>query len=185
VSRKRIDYLSKLRRAVQLLLIQRHRRPGVKGWELKRALGRRYLNIIKLVDEELARFGLTVKTIFTGDVSSPTAEDYDKAIFLVTFREPAKISDVLTAGLRIDDVGALAASLAYINSKGGSINRRELESILIEKLPRWRVDSLINRFIRLGYLESEGELLRIGWRAKAEIDLSLLSLNLLSSSHEG
>ena len=180
MSRRRIDYLSKVRRAAQILLIQRHRRPGVKGWELKRSLGRRYLEVIKLLDEELKRLGLKIKIVFREDVASPSREDYDRALFLVTFREPARVTDVLTAGWRIDDLGALCASVSFVASHGGSVRRREVESLLSEKLPKWRVDSLLDRFIRLGYLEVNNELVSIGWRTKAEVDLGLLSQSLLS-----
>ncbi|MEM2015295.1 MAG: hypothetical protein QXE58_03585 [Candidatus Methanomethylicia archaeon] len=171
---------SKIERAAQLLLIQRHRRPGVKGWELKRALGRRYLEVIKLLDDELSKFGLKVKVVFMEDVSEPKAEDYDKAIFMVTFRHPAKITDVLTSGWSIDELGALAACIAFINSRGGSVRRKDVEEVLAEKLPRWRVETILDRFIRMGYLEVKDDYLALGWRSKAEVDADLLSLGLVS-----
>ncbi|MCX8169352.1 MAG: hypothetical protein N3E39_04045 [Candidatus Methanomethylicia archaeon] len=173
------EFRSKIERAAQLLLIQRHRKPGVKGWELKRALGRRYLEIIRLLDEELSKFGLKVKIVFMEDISKPRIEDYDKAVFMVTFRYPAKITDVLTAGWSIDEIGALTACIALINSKDGSIKRRELEDVLSNKLPRWRVKLIIDKFIKLGYLEVKEDYLALGWRSKAEIDADLLSLNLI------
>lgn len=176
----RVDINVKLERAAQLLLIQRHRRPGVKGWELKRVLGRKYLDIIKILDEELSKFGLRVKIIFMGDVSESRPEDYDKAVFMVTFKFPAKVTDVLTAGWSIDELGALAACVAFINSRGGSVRRIEVENILAEKLPRWRIDLILDRFIRLGYLEIKDDHLSLGWRSRAEIDVDLLSLGLLS-----
>lgn len=185
MSRRRIDLKEKVKRAAQLLLLQRHLKPGVKGWELKRALGRRYLDVVRILDEELSRFGLRVKIVFRDDANldNPSMEDYDKALFVVTLRDPARTADILTVGWRIDDVGALAAAMAYVNSRGG-VRRRELEDILAEKLPRWRVDSLIDKFIRYGYLRDDGGLLRIGWRAKAEIDFNLLSMLLLASPTE-
>jgi len=36
----------KVRRAFQVLVLQRGRNPGVKGWEMKRHLGRDYRKII-------------------------------------------------------------------------------------------------------------------------------------------
>jgi len=184
MSKRKIDYSAKIKRAAQLLLIQRHRKPGVKGWELKRALGRKYLEIIKLLDEELAKFGLKIKIVFQDDISINEAkpEDYDRAYYVVTFREPAKISDIISAGWRIDDLGALAITLAIINSRGGRMSRREIEKILAEKLPRWRIDYLIDKFIRYGYLEEEDNNLKIGWRTKVEIDLNLLSILILTTS---
>ncbi len=183
MSRRKIDYSAKIRRAAQLLLVQRHRKPGVKGWELKRALGRNYLEIIKLLDEELAKFGFKIKIVFQGEVDASKAkqEDYDKAYYVVTFREPAKVSDIISAGWRIDDLGALAAVLAVINSRGGRVNRRDIEKILGEKLPKWRVDYLIDKFLRFGYLEDEDGYLKIGWRARVEIDLDKLSMLILAT----
>lgn len=178
----KVEFKSKIERAAQLLLIQRHRRPGVKGWELRRALGRRYLEVIKLLDEELSKFGLKIKVVFMDDVSEPKAEDYDKAIFMVTFRYPAKITDVLTSGWSIDELGALAACIAFINSRGGSVRRKDLENILAEKLPRWRIEIILDRFIRMGYLNVKDDYLALGWRSKAEIDVNLLSLSLISYS---
>jgi len=184
MGRRKVDYLGKVRRAAQLLLLQRHLKPGVKGWELKRALGRRYLDVIKVLDEELAKFGLKIKIVFRDDVDldNVSREDYDRALFIVTLRDPAKTTDILSIGWRIDDVGALAAVLAYVNSRDGFARRRELEELLAEKLPRWRVDSLIDKFIRYGYLREEGGLIKIGWRARAEIDFNMLSMLLLTSS---
>lgn len=186
MSRRRVDYRAKVKRAAQLLLLQRHLKPGVKGWELKRALGRRYLDIIKILDEELAKFSLKVKIVFRDDVDLDrvSMEDYDRALFIVTLREPAKTTDILTVGWRIDDVGALAATLAYVNSRGGFTRRREIEDLLAEKLPRWRVDSLIDKFVRYGYLREEGGVIKIGWRARAEIDFNMLSMLLLTSPAE-
>ncbi|MCS7364634.1 MAG: hypothetical protein NDF54_04265 [archaeon GB-1867-035] len=186
MNRRKVDYLVKVKRAAQLLLLQRHLKPGVKGWELKRALGRKYLDVIKILDEELAKFGLKVKIVFRDDVdlNNVSREDYDRALFVVTLREPTKTTDILTVGWRIDDVGALAAALAYVNSRGGFTRRRELEDLLAEKLPRWRVDSLIDKFIRYGYLREDGGVIKIGWRAKAEIDFNMLSMLLLTSPTE-
>lgn len=178
----RAEFKSKIERAAQLLLIQRHRRPGVKGWELKRALGRRYLEIIKLLDEELSNFGLKVKIVFMDEISEPKVEDYDKAIFMAVFKHPAKITDILTSGWSIDELGALTACIAYINSRGGSVGRRDLENILVEKLPRWRVEIIIDKFIRMGYLDERDGNLSLGWRTKAEVDVDLLSLSLISYS---
>ncbi len=58
-----------------------------------------------------------------------------------------------------------------MNSKQGRIGRKELESFLREKFPRWRVDYSLDRFIKRGYLDQDDKaLLRIGWRTRAEVD---------------
>ena len=74
-------------------------------------------------------------------------------------------------GWRIDDLAGLAVSLAFIISKGGKASRKDLEDLLKMKLPGWRVDMNLNRYLRLGYLiEDENEQLYLGWRARAEVD---------------
>ncbi|MGA1975105.1 MAG: hypothetical protein ABSG92_05665, partial [Conexivisphaerales archaeon] len=40
------------------LLYQRHFQPGLKGWELKRLLGRGYLDVLKLTGSLASEFGL-------------------------------------------------------------------------------------------------------------------------------
>lgn len=47
--------------------------------------------------------------------------------------------------------------------------------MLSEKLPKWRIEFLIDRFVRAGYLaQDENGFLSLDWRAKAEIDLEAL-----------
>jgi hypothetical protein len=58
------------------------------------------------------------------------------------------------------------------------VGRKELETFLREKFPRWRVDYSLERFIKRGYLDQDEKgLLRIGWRTRAEVDeKSLMTL---------
>ena len=46
------------------------------------------------------------------------------------------------------------------------------------KFPRWRIDYSLDRYVKRGYLEQDDkELVRIGWRTRAEIDeRSLMTL---------
>ena len=39
----------KMRKALQVLILQRGRNPGVKGWEMKRYLGKDYKTILQAV----------------------------------------------------------------------------------------------------------------------------------------
>ncbi|MCX8171948.1 MAG: hypothetical protein N3E47_08365, partial [Candidatus Bathyarchaeota archaeon] len=72
---------------------------------------------------------------------------------------------------RIDDLAALCASIAYIVSRGGKAPRKEVEDLLKAKIPDWRVEIDLNKFIRLGYLvEDENGQLYLGWRTRAEVD---------------
>jgi hypothetical protein len=167
----------KIRRAAQLLLFQRHREPGVKGWELKRALGKNYLKVLEVLDSELEKIGLQVKMVKPKDV-----EDLEKARFVITVREPLNVGDATSSGWRIDEIAALAASVAFMISKHGKVQRRELEEFLEEKFPKWFIEYSISKFIGRGYLKREsGGVLTIGWRAEVEIDKKLL-LNLILRS---
>lgn len=173
IGRKR-RYSIMLKRAAQMIFYKRHREPGVKGWELRRRLGSDYPKVLQLLDEYLGSLGLTVKTVFEEDGSppeNPTINQLDKARFYVTLRDELRLGDMKLVGWRIDDLAGLAVSLAYIISKGGKALRKDLENLLREKLPGWRVEMNLNRYLRLGYLiEDENEQLYLGWRARAEVD---------------
>jgi len=169
----------KVRKAFQTLLLQRGRNPGVKGWELKRHLGRDYRKIIEVLTEDLATLGLEVHEVKGPDGSEETSR------FLLRFRDPPTLSEAETAGIRIDDLAVLASSIAYINSKQGRAGRRELEQFLREKFPKWRVDYSIERYVKRGYLDLDDKsLLRTGWRTRAEIDERTLMTLLLSRESE-
>ena len=76
-----------------------------------------------------------------------------------------------TIGWRIDDIAGLAVSVAYIISKQGKVPRQDIERVLSEKLPGWRVKLNIDRYIQQGYLgEDDQGVLFLNWRARAEID---------------
>ncbi len=169
----------KVRKAFQTLVLQRGRNPGVKGWELKRHLGRDYRKIIEVLSEDLSTLGLEVYEVKGPDGSEDTSR------FLLRFKDPPTLSEAETAGIRIDDLAVLASSIAYINSKQGRAGRRELEQFLREKFPKWRVDYSIERYVKRGYLDQdEQNLLRIGWRTRAEIDERTLMTLLLSRGSE-
>src|SRR5438309_5308708 len=137
----------KVRKAFQTLLLQRGRNPGVKGWEMKRHLGRDYRKIVEVLSEDVAPMGLEVFEVKGADGSE------DSSRFLLRFKEPPTISEAETSGIRIDDLAVLAATIAFINSKQGRVSRREVEQLLREKFPRWRVDYSLDRYVKRGYLE--------------------------------
>jgi hypothetical protein len=174
-------YAKRVRRAAQLLFFQRHRLPGVKGWELRRALGKNYMKVIELLNAYLEPLDLQVKIVFEegGNPEKPTHEQLQRARFLLTLRSPMAASDALLSGWRIDDVAALAVTVAYILSKGGKARQVDVEKILEEKFPRYVVQYNIERFIRRGYIgRDENRMLYLDWRSRAEIDERLL-LNLI------
>ncbi|MCD6470811.1 hypothetical protein J7L29_08465 [Candidatus Bathyarchaeota archaeon] len=170
---KKSYYASRIKKIARLLFYRRHTIPGAKGWELRRRVGSDYPKIIKLLDEYLNKIGLTVKIVFkeSSPPENPTLEQYDKARFYVTLRDNLTTDEAKLVGWRIDDLAALCASIAYIISKGGKARRKELEKLLENKIPSWRVDINLNRFVRLGYLiEDDNEQIYLGWRTRAEVD---------------
>ena len=165
----------KVRKAFQTLILQRGRNPGVKGWELKRHIGRDYRKIIAVLSEDVSPLGLEVF-----EVKGPEGTD-DTSRFLLRFKEPPTISEAETSGIRIDDLAVLAASIAFVNAKQGRVGRRELEQFLREKFPKWRVEYSLDRYVKRGYLEQDDRmLLHIGWRTRAEVDEKTLMTMILS-----
>jgi len=78
-------------------------------------------------------------------------------------------------GWRIDDLAGLATTIAYIISKKGKTSRKEVEELLRDKLPGWKVGINIDRYIRYGYLtQDENEQLYLDWRTHAEVDQKAL-----------
>ena len=178
-------YARKIKRAAQLLLYKCHMKPGVKGWELRNALGSDYPKILKVLDDQLEKLDLQVKTAFEGETPAgePTLEELNKARFFITVRGGLPSKDAKMMGWRIDDIAGLATAIGYIISKKGKAPRDEVEDLLRSKLPGWRVEMNINRYIRSGYLaEDEHSQLYLDWRTRAEVDQKALVKLLLGSS---
>jgi len=165
----------KVRKAFQVLVLQRGRNPGVKGWELKRHLGREYKQIVEVLSEDVSPLGMEVF-----EVKGPDGTD-DTSRFLLRFKEPPSISEAETSGIRIDDLAVLASTIAFVNSKQGRAARREVEHFLRDKFPKWRVEYSLDRYVKRGYLEQDDRsLLHIGWRTRAEVDEKTLMTMILS-----
>lgn len=165
----------KVERAAQLILFKRHREPGAKSWELKKTLGKRYPEIVDMLDQELQKFGLTVKEINEGE-DKPTR-------YYATMKGHPRLSD-RTFGWRIDDMACLTIILSYIQSKRGKAPTDEIKELLKEKLPKWKVEQNINRFSKMGYISEDDGMLYMDWRARAEIDQKEMLEQLLSKEVE-
>jgi hypothetical protein len=167
-------YSTKIKKAAQILLYKRHMKPGVKGWELKNALGLDYPKILKVLDNHLEKLDLQIKTIYEDGQQTPekpTIEDLNKARFYVTVKGGFQTKGARTMGWRIDDIAGLATTISYIISKKGKAPRHEVEDLLKSKLPGWRVEMNINRYIKSGYIgEDENNQLYLDWRTRAEVD---------------
>lgn len=183
MSKRKAMYASKVKRAVHMLFYHRHKKPGVKGWELRKVLGPDYPKVLNVLDDYLKALDLQVKTVFEQEktIEKPSLEDLDKARFFITLRGELTPKEPKMIGWRIDDLAGLAISIAYVISKRGKVPRKEVEEMLSDKLPGWKVGFNIDRYVRYGYLtQDENEQLYIDWRTRAEVDQKALIELLLS-----
>jgi hypothetical protein len=180
--KKRGVYASKMKRATHMLFYRRHQKPGLKGWELLRALGADYPKVLEVLDDYLKSLDLQVKTVFEEEKTpsgKPSLEELNKARFYVTLRGELTPKEPKMMGWRIDDLAGLAVAISYIISKKGQVPRKDVEELLSEKLPGWKVGMNIDRYIRYGYLQQDdNEQLYLDWRTRAEVDEKAL-INLL------
>ncbi|MDI6690732.1 MAG: hypothetical protein QME50_02545 [Candidatus Bathyarchaeota archaeon] len=183
MSKRKGYYASKIKRAVHMLFYRRHKKTGVKGWELRKVLGSDYPKVLKILDDYLKALDLQVKTIFEEEKAfeKPSLENFDSARFYITLRGDLAPKEAKMIGWRIDDLAGLAITIAYIISKKGKVPRKEVEELLRDKLPGWKVGLNIDRYIRYGYLtQDENEQLYLDWRTRAEVDQKALIELLLS-----
>jgi hypothetical protein len=180
--KKKGVYASKMKRATHMLFYKRHQKPGVKGWELHKALGVDYPKVLDILDDYLKSLDLQVKTVFEEEktpTTKPSVEELDKARFYITLRGELTPKESKMIGWRIDDLAGLAVAISYIISKKGQAPRKDIEELLGEKLPGWKVGLNIERYIRYGYLQQDdNDQLYLDWRTRAEVDESAL-INLL------
>ena len=172
--KRKAYYTMKMKRAAHLLFFKRHSRPGAKGWELKKSIGPEYHKVLDLLDQYLEKLDLRVKMVFEegeGSIGRSAPQQPDKARFYITLRGTLTPSEAKLVGWRIDDLAALTITIAYIISKRGKAPRKDVEALLKSKLPGWRVDMNLDRFIRYGYIgEDENGQLYLDWRTRAEVD---------------
>lgn len=184
MSRRKAYYTRKIKKAVHLLFYRKHRKPGVKGWELKKGLGSDYPKVLKILNKHLKPLDLQVKTIFEGKKPSgkPILNQLNKARFYITLKGELTPKEAKMVGWRIDDLAGLAITIGHIISKKGKASRKEVEEMLRNKLPNWRVGTNLDRYVRYGYItEDENQQLYLDWRTNAEIDQKELMKLILST----
>jgi hypothetical protein len=189
MSKRKGVYAAKVKRATHMLFFRRHMKPGVKGWELHKSLGSDYQKVLDVLDDYLKNLDLQVKTVFEeGDkqrAEKPTLEELDKARFYVTLRGDLTPKEAKMIGWRVDDLAGLAVAISCIISKKGQAQRKDVEDLLAEKLPGWKVGLNLERYIRYGYLtEDENGQLYLDWRTRAEVDQKTLIDTLLSAEKQ-
>jgi len=176
-------YSDKLKQAAHLLLFKRGKMPGAKDWELKTKLGRNYEEIVNQLNVLLSDLDLEVRKIAGEPIGGPTlsastSRGEAEARFLVGLKGSLTLREARMCGWRIDNLSALSVAISYLISKQGKAPRKDIEKLLAYKFGRWRAMTLVDVFIRSGYLnEDETGLLSLGWRTRAEVDLkSLMTL---------
>jgi hypothetical protein len=183
--KRKSQYSTKVKKATQILFYRRHAQPGVKGWELHKALGNDYPKVLAVLDDYLEPLDMQVKTVFDEEKTpeKPTVEELDKARFFVTLRDVATKDKLM--GWRIDDLAGLAITISYIVANKGQATRKDIEKLLAEKIPNWKVQLNIDRYIRYGYLmqDDKGQLY-LDWRTRAEVDQKKLIDMLLSAEKQ-
>jgi len=187
IGKRKGVYAAKMKRAAHMLFFQRHQKPGVKGWELHKSLGSDYPKVLDVLDDYMKGLDLQVKTVFEEEKTpeKPTLEELDKARFYVTLRGDLQPKEAKMIGWRIDDLAGLAITISFIISKKGQTARRDVEELLGEKIPGWKVGLNIDRYIRYGYLQQdENEQLYLDWRTRAEVDQKALIDMLLRAEEE-
>ncbi|HVP22688.1 MAG TPA: hypothetical protein VMS77_02100 [Conexivisphaerales archaeon] len=161
------------------LLYQRHFQPGLKGWELKRLLGRNYVDVLRLTDALASDLGLKLVAVPDED----DEKDPDKARYVLVTKAPLRDRE-MGGWLRMEEAASLAIMLSQLFLRAGSAPRKPLEDSIKEKLPAWRVQQIMNKLVRLGYLEEDGDFIKVGWRSKVEIDRDELLTSILSKQAE-
>ncbi|TRO47668.1 hypothetical protein E2P60_02645, partial [Candidatus Bathyarchaeota archaeon] len=111
-----------MKRATHMLFYRRHQKPGVKGWELHKALGVDYLKVLEILDDYLKSLDLQVKFVFEEEktpTKKPSIEELDRARFYITLRGDLTPKETKMIGWRIDDLAGLAVAIGHISSKKG------------------------------------------------------------------
>jgi len=172
-------YSDRLKRAIHLLLFRRGKMPGAKEWELKEKLGKNFEQVIEQLNQLLSELDLEIKKVKESSSMETTQEGEihaaDMIRYYITLKGSLGLKEAKMIGWRIDNLAALAASIAYLLSKQGKAPREDLERLLSNKFGKWKAVTLVDVFLRTGYLEEDDAgVTSIGWRTQSEVDLKTL-----------
>jgi hypothetical protein len=172
-------YSDKLKRAVHLLFFRRGKMPGAKEWELKEKVGKNYEQVLEQLNTLLAELDLEIKKV-TEQPSTQMQESedvlhMDEARYYVTLKGSLGLKEAKMIGWRIDNLAALSGAIAYLVSKQGKAPREDVEKVVAQKYGRWKATTLVDIFLRAGYLEEDDAgVTSLGWRTKSEVNLPAL-----------
>jgi hypothetical protein len=172
-------YSDKLKRAVHLLLFRRGKLPGAREWEFKEKIGKNYEQVLAQLNELLSELDLEIKKVTEPRSQEMSAESGhatpEEARYFVALKGTLGVKEAKMIGWRIDNLAALSASIAYLVSKQGKATREDLEKLLAQKFGRWKAITLVDIFLRAGYLEEDDAgTMALGWRTRSEVDLRAL-----------
>ena len=172
-------YSDKLKRAVHLLFFRRGKMPGAKEWELKEKVGKNYQQVLDQLGPMLAELDLEIKKVTepaSGQmVSEESGVQMEEPRYYVTLKGSLGLKEAKMIGWRVDNLAALSGAIAYIVAKQGKAPREDVERVVAEKYGRWKAATLVDIFLRAGYLEEDDAgVMALGWRTKAEVNLPAL-----------
>ena len=170
-------YSDKLKRAMHLLLFRRGKMPGAREWELKEKVGKNYSQVLDQLNQLLSELDLEIKKVTERAPSYATQDGLaaDETRYYITLKGTLGLKEAKMIGWRIDNLAALAATVAFLVSKQGKAPREDVEKLLAIKFGRWKSITLVDIFLRSGYLEEDDAgVTSLGWRTQSEIDLKSL-----------
>jgi hypothetical protein len=172
-------YADKLKRATHLLLFRRGKMPGAKEWELKEKVGKNYKQVLDQLNQMLGELDLEIKKVTDASAGNMVEEgrprEEEETRYYVTLKGTLGLKEAKMIGWRIDNLAALGGAVAYLVSKQGKAPREDVEKVLAHKFGRWKSATLVDIFMRTGYLEEDDAgVMSIGWRTTSEVDLRAL-----------
>jgi len=175
-------YSDKLKRAMHLLIFKRGKLPGAREWELKEKIGKNFEQVLEQLNQLLSELDLEIKKVSDqspGEATTSESRTTEEARYLITLKGILGLKEAKLIGWRIDNLAGLGASIAYLVSKQGKAPRAEIEKLLAIKFGHWKALTLVDIFLRSGYLEEDDAgVLALGWRTRSEVDLRTLMTKL-------
>jgi hypothetical protein len=175
-------YSDKLKRAMHLLIFKRGKLPGTREWELKEKIGKNFEQVLDQLNQILAELDLEIKKVSEptpGESMTNISRPAEETRYLVTLKGTLGLKEAKLIGWRIDNLAGLGAAIAYLVSKQGKAPRTEVEKLLATKFGHWKALTLVDIFLRSGYLdEDDAGVLALGWRTRSEVDLRTLMTKL-------
>lgn len=172
-------YSDKLKRAVHLLFFRRGKMPGAKEWELKEKVGKNYEQVLDQLNTLLSDLDLEIKKVTEPSSAQVTENEgalhMEEARYYVTLKGSLGLKEAKMIGWRIDNLAALSGAIAYLVAKQGKAPRDDVEKVIAQKYGRWKAATLVDIFLRTGYLEEDDAgVTSLGWRTKSEVNLPAL-----------